>query len=52
HFCRVLALLVFDQEDRSLMEAGHAMQSLEILQMRRDRLYRPNPTLDRNQALL
>ena len=52
HFCRVLALLVFEPEDRHLMESSKVLKSLDILQLRRDRMIRINSTIDRNQAII
>eukprot|EP00520_Triparma_pacifica_P017630 CAMPEP_0118668016 /NCGR_PEP_ID=MMETSP0785-20121206/20114_1 /TAXON_ID=91992 /ORGANISM="Bolidomonas pacifica, Strain CCMP 1866" /LENGTH=1410 /DNA_ID=CAMNT_0006562547 /DNA_START=278 /DNA_END=4510 /DNA_ORIENTATION=- len=50
HFCRVLALLVFEPEDRFLMESSTVLKSVELLQLRRDRQGRTASTIDRNQA--
>jgi hypothetical protein len=52
HLCRVLALLVFEPEDRHMMESSKVLRSVEILQLRRDRMVCINPAIDRNQALL
>eukprot|EP00953_Heterococcus_sp_UTEX-ZZ885_P035162 18161-Heterococcus_DN1.PRE.2 len=70
HLCRLVALLVFEPEDRIRLElAAHAgtgsssdssesaqqqqpVRSLELVQMRRDRMSRPCPYIDINQAVL
>lgn len=52
HFCRVLALLVFEPEDRHLMESSKVLRSVDILQLRRDRMMTSSTTIDRNHALL
>lgn len=38
HFCRVLSLLLFEPEDRQIMEGSHVLTSSELLQLRRNRL--------------
>lgn len=54
HFCRILALLVFEPEDRQLLESPAVLKSLELLQLRRDRAARAgrDATVDMNQAIL
>ena len=52
HFCRILALLVFEPEDRYLMESSTVLKSVELLQLRRDRQGRIASTIDRNQAVV
>ena len=57
HFCRILALLVFEPEDRqsALSEKGPGMlKSIELLQLRRNRAVRAgrDSTVDMNQAIL
>lgn len=52
HFCRILALLIFDPEDRALMESSRLVKSMEILQLRRERMIRTSSVIDRNQALV
>lgn len=54
HFCRILALLVFEPEDRQLMESPAVLKSLELLQLRRNRAARAgrDSTVDMNQAIL
>lgn len=51
HFCRIMALLVFEPEDRQ-MESAKVLKSLDILQLRRDRMMGASSTIDRNQALI
>ena len=54
HFCRILALLVFEPEDRQLLESPSVLKSLELLQLRRDRAARAgrDATVDMNQSML
>lgn len=52
HFCRILALLVFEPEDRQLLESPAVLKSLGLLQLRRDRAARRDATVDMNQAIL
>ncbi|CAM9677454.1 unnamed protein product [Scytosiphon promiscuus] len=52
HFSRVLALLVFEPEYRQLMESAHVLRSMELLQLRRDRVVRADSIIDKNQALI
>ncbi|CAB9509620.1 potential channel 4-associated protein [Seminavis robusta] len=54
HFCRILALLVFEPEDRQLLESPAVLKSLELLQLRRNRAVRAgrDSTVDMNQAIL
>ena len=35
HFCRVLSLVLFESEDRQIMEGSHVLRSIELLQVRR-----------------
>ena len=53
-FCRILALLVFEPEDRQLLESPAVLKSLELLQLRRDRAARAgqDATVDMNQSIL
>ena len=51
-FCRILALIVFEPEDRVLLESPSVLRSLELLQLRRNRATRRDPTVDMNQSLL
>lgn len=62
HFCRILALLVFEPEDRQLMESPSVLKSVELLQLRRDRAARSGGgaapgggdgcAVDRNQSII
>ncbi|GMH76702.1 hypothetical protein TL16_g07168 [Triparma laevis f. inornata] len=52
HFCRVMALLVFEPEDRVLMESSTALKSMSLLQLRRDRTSRGSTNIDKNQSVL
>ena len=54
HFCRILALLVFEPEDRQILESPAVLKSLELLQLRRDRAARAgrDSSVDMNQAIL
>lgn len=54
HFCRILALLVFEPEDRQLLESPAVLKSLELLQLRRNRASRSgrDSTVDMNQSIL
>jgi hypothetical protein len=54
HFCRVLALLVFEPEDRQLLESPAVLKSIELLQLRRNRAARAgrDSTVDMNQAIV
>ena len=53
-FCRILALLVFEPEDRQLLESPAVLKSIELLQLRRNRAARAgrDSTVDMNQAIL
>ena len=54
HFCRLLALLIFEPEDRQVLESPSVLKSLELLQLRRDRAARAgrDATVDMNQAII
>lgn len=52
HFCRVLALLLFEPEDRQILEGAQTLKSFDLLQLRRDKLSRPSYTVERNQSLI
>lgn len=52
-FCRVLSLLVFEPEDRQIMEGVHLLQSTELLQLRRNRMSKNALSMvERNQCLV
>ena len=54
HFCRILALLVFEPEDRQLLESPTILKSIELLQLRRNRAVRAgrDSTVDMNQSIV
>ncbi len=52
HFCRVLALLVLDSKDRQFMESSTVLHSMDLLQMRRNRVYSAGSVVDRNHAVI
>lgn len=54
HFCRILSLVLFESEDRQLMEGAQVLRSLDLLQLRRDRMSRPFAfsIVERNQSLI
>lgn len=52
HFCRALALLLFEPEDRQILEGAQSLRSLDLIQLRRDKLSRPSYTVERNQSLM
>ncbi|KAJ0404050.1 hypothetical protein P43SY_004305 [Pythium insidiosum] len=51
-FTRVLALVVFEPEDRRLLETSKVIKSIELLQLRRSRLLRTDSVVDRNHAII
>jgi Trpc4-associated protein len=52
HFCRVLALVLFEPEDRQMIECSHVIKSLDIIQLRRDRMAKSASIVERNQSLI
>ena len=52
HFCRALALVLFEPEDRLILEGSHSLKSLDLIQLRRNKLSRPSYTVERNQSLI
>lgn len=53
HFCRVLSLVLFEPEDRQMMEGSHVVRSMELLQLRRNRMAKTsNGKVERNQSLI
>lgn len=52
HFCRILALVIFEPEDRQLLESPKILKSQSLLQLRRNRAANRDATVDLNQALL
>ncbi|ETV79019.1 hypothetical protein, variant 1 [Aphanomyces astaci] len=51
-FCRILALIVFEPEDRRLLENSRVIKSVELLRLRRERMQKADNTVDRNHAVL
>lgn len=53
HFCRILSLVLFEPEDRQVMEGYHILHSTELLQLRRNRMTRNcGGAVERNQSLV
>jgi hypothetical protein len=52
HFCRLLSLLLFEPEDRKIMEGSHTLKSYELLDLRRDRMSRMSTIVETNQTLM
>ena len=54
HFCRILAFLIFEPEDRQLLESPAVLKSIELLQLRRNRTVRSgyDCTVDLNQSIV
>lgn len=53
HFCRVLSLVLFEPEDRHVMEGLHVLHSTELLQLRRNRMSKNcGGVVERNQSLV
>lgn len=52
HFCRLLSLVLFEPEDRLIMEGSQVITSLELLQLRRDRMGRTTSIVETNQHLV
>jgi len=52
HFCRVLSLVLFEPEDRQIMEGSQVLRSLDLLQLRRDRMAKACTIVERNQCLM
>ena len=53
HFCRILSLVLFEPEDRQVMEGFHALHSTELLQLRRNRMIRNcGGVVERNQSMV
>ena len=51
-FCRLLSLVLFEPEDRQIMEGSHVLGSLELLQLRKDRMDKLSNIVERNQSLI
>jgi hypothetical protein len=53
HFCRALSLVVFEPEDRQIIEGSHVVRSLELLKLRRTRMARSGQSIiEKNQGLV
>lgn len=53
HFCRLLSLVLFEPEDRHIMDGTHVLHSTELLQLRRNRLSKNcGAVVERNQSLV
>lgn len=53
HFCRVLSLLLFEPEDRLVMEGSAVLHSVELLHLRRNRMAKNfSGVVERNQSLV
>ena len=53
HFCRILSLVLFEPEDRQVMEGSHIIHSTELLQLRRNRMTRNcGGVVERNHGLV
>jgi hypothetical protein len=53
HFCRLLSLVLFEPEDRHIMDGTHVLHSTELLQLRRNRLAKNcGAVVERNQSLV
>jgi hypothetical protein len=53
HFCRVLALILFESEDRQIMESAKVLKSFELLHLRKDRMTRASFNIvELNQSLV
>ena len=50
HFCRALSLLIFEPEDRLIIEGTSMIKSLELLQLRRDRMAKLDNQVEKNQS--
>lgn len=52
HFCRALSLLLFEPEDRLIMEGSQNLKSLDLLHLRRDRMVKMASKVEKNQFLV
>mgnify|MGYP006080138417 CR=1 FL=1 len=52
HFCRLLSLALFETEDRKIMEDNHILRSVELLEIRKNRMRCPSSIAERNQAII
>lgn len=53
HFCRVLSLVIFEPEDRQIMEGAQVLRSTELLQLRKNRMAKSSSAIvEKNQSLV
>lgn len=53
HFCRVLSLVLFEPEDRQIMDGTQVLRSIDLLQLRRNRMAKNGSGIvERNQSLV
>lgn len=53
HFCRVLSLVLFEPEDRQIMEGSQVLRSTDLLKLRRNKMVKNNNgVVERNQSLV
>ena len=52
HFCKVLAHVIFDPEDRQIVDGSVMLRGVDLLNSRRDRLVKPNSIVERNQSIV
>jgi len=52
HFCRILAVILFEPEDRMIMDSPYTLQGHGILKLRRNRLSRSGRLVEINQTLI
>jgi len=52
HFCKVVAQLLLEPEERQIVEHPQMLRGVDLLNLRRDRLLRPNSTVEGNQSLV
>lgn len=53
HFCRVLSLVLFEPEDRQIMDGSQVLRSIELLQLRRNRMTKScSGIVEQNQSLV
>ena len=51
-FCRILSLVLFEPDDRQIIEGNTVLRSIELLQLRRDRMSRNASTTEENLSLV
>lgn len=53
HFCRIISLAIFEPEDRHILEGTQVLRSLDLLRIRRTRMYRSsNYVVEKNQNMV